>query len=93
MKLIKLNGCQVTDYLLKKGFTKTEATFRKESAQVNSDGRPTHPLVEDMGPERYLKAFSMLKRWIDGGLDLYKASWRSNAASRMGALLTDSVLV
>lgn len=63
---------QVTDYLLKKGFTKTEATFRKESAVVNADGRPIRKRVDDMGPERYGKAFNLLKAWIENGLDLYK---------------------
>lgn len=63
---------KVTDYLLKKGFTKTEATFRKESAVVGSDGRPIRKRVDDGGPERYLKAFNLLKDWIENGLDLYK---------------------
>lgn len=63
---------QVTDYLLKKGFTKTEATFRKESSNVNSDGRPIRKKIDEMGPERYPKAFQLLKDWIENGLDLYK---------------------
>ncbi|KAL1902759.1 Transcription initiation factor TFIID subunit 5 [Sporothrix stenoceras] len=66
----------VTDYLLKKGFTKTEATFRKESSNVNSDGRPIRRKIDEMGPERYPKAFQLLKDWIENGLDLYKFELR-----------------
>ncbi len=29
-----------------------------------------------MGPERYLKAFNLLKDYIDNGLDLYKVTVR-----------------
>lgn len=57
---------------MKKGFTKTEATFRKESSNVNPDGRPVRRKVDEMGPERYPKAFQLLKDWIENGLDLYK---------------------
>ncbi|CAK7271768.1 Transcription initiation factor TFIID subunit 5 [Sporothrix epigloea] len=66
----------VTDYLLKKGFTKTEATFRKESSNVSSDGRPIRIKAEEMGPERYPKAFHLMKDWIENGLDLYKFELR-----------------
>ncbi|OAA54728.1 transcription initiation factor tfiid [Niveomyces insectorum RCEF 264] len=62
----------VTDYLLKKGFTKTEATFRKESAFVNSEGRPIRKRMDERGPERYLRSFRLLEDWIENGLDVYK---------------------
>ncbi len=74
---------KVTDYLLKKGFTKTEATFRKESALVSNDGRPIRNRVDDMGPERYLKAFKLLESWIENSLDLYKVSSRGMESNRV----------
>ncbi|KAK4189093.1 Vps5 C terminal like-domain-containing protein [Podospora australis] len=61
----------VTDYLKKKGFTKTEAVFRQETAHLGPDGKPTNRNDEN-GPKKYLKAFVLLKNWIDGGLDIYK---------------------
>lgn len=63
---------QVTDYLIKKGFLRTEEVFRKESSHLGPDGRPQHKTVQDMGPTRYAKAFSMLKKFVDGSLDYYK---------------------
>jgi transcription initiation factor TFIID subunit 5 len=66
----------VTDYLLKKGYTKTEATFRKESANLGPDGRPVKKRAEEMGPERFLKAYNLLSHWIENGLDLYKFELR-----------------
>ncbi len=27
-----------------------------------------------MGPERYLKAYGLLKNWVQNGLDIYKVS-------------------
>lgn len=64
---------------MKKGFTKTEATFRKESSNVNSDGRPVRKKIDEMGPERYPKAFQLLKDWIENGLDLYKVRTASTS--------------
>lgn len=62
----------VTDYLLKRGFTKTEAIFRQESSNLGADGRPKHKRAEDMGPRQYTDAFKLLKDWIDKTLDIYK---------------------
>ena len=64
---------QVTDYLKKKGFTKTEAVFRQETAYLGPDGRPAQR-NEDPGPKRYLKAFLLLNNWIENNLDIYKVS-------------------
>lgn len=64
---------QVTDYLKKKGFTKTEAVFRQETAYLGPDGRPAQR-SEDPGPKRYLKAFVLLRNWIENNLDIYKVS-------------------
>ena len=68
-----LRGDQVTDYLKKKGFTKTEAVFRQETAHLGPDGRPALR-AEDSAPKKYLRAFVMLRDWIDKNLDIYKVS-------------------
>jgi transcription initiation factor TFIID subunit 5 len=65
---------QVTDYLLKRGFTKTEAIFRQESSNLGADGRPKHKRAEDMGPRQYTDAFKLLKDWVDKTLDIYKVN-------------------
>ena len=59
---------------MKKGFTKTEATFRNESKNLGADGRPIRRHVDDMGPEKYLKAYRLVDEWIENGLDIYKVS-------------------
>ncbi|KAK3685811.1 WD40-repeat-containing domain protein, partial [Podospora appendiculata] len=66
---------QVTDYLKKKGFTKTEAVFRQETAHLGPDGRPAQR-VEDPAPKKYMKAFSLLRDWIENNLDIYKFELR-----------------
>ncbi|KAK3897989.1 Vps5 C terminal like-domain-containing protein [Staphylotrichum tortipilum] len=66
---------QVTDYLKKKGFTKTEAVFRQETAYLGPDGRPA-VRNEDPGPKKYLKAFLLLRNWIENNLDIYKFELR-----------------
>lgn len=62
---------KVTDYLKKKGFTKTEAVFRQETAHLGPDGRPAQR-NEENGPRKYLKAFNLLRDWIENNLDIYK---------------------
>ncbi|KAK4669530.1 Transcription initiation factor TFIID subunit 5 [Podospora pseudopauciseta] len=62
----------VTDYLKKKGFTKTEAVFRIETAHLGPDGRPANRGQDPADPKRYLKAFILIKNWIDNNLDIYK---------------------
>jgi transcription initiation factor TFIID subunit 5 len=74
---------KVTDYLLKRGFTKTEAIFRQESAHVGSDGRPIHQRVDQLGPKQYLRAFSLLKTWIENNLDLYKVPFLTPLPDRL----------
>lgn len=44
---------KVLEYLSKKGYNKTEATLRKESAQHTPDGRPKVSRVEDHGGRKY----------------------------------------
>jgi hypothetical protein len=64
---------KVTDYLKKKGFTKTEAVFRQETAHLGPDGRPAQR-NDDSGPKKYLRGFILLRDWIDNNLDIYKVS-------------------
>lgn len=66
----------VTDYLLKKGYTQTEATFRRESAHVSADGRPIHTRAEDTGPKKFLRAFNLVRDWVENNLDVYKFELR-----------------
>ena len=68
---LTISDPQVTDYLKKKGFTKTEAIFRQETAYLGPDGRPAQR-SEDPGPKKYLKAFLLLRNWIENNLDIYK---------------------
>ena len=65
---------KVTDYLLKRGFTKTEAVFRQESRNLGPDGKPVHVRVEDLGAKQYTEAFNLLRDWIEKNLDIYKVS-------------------
>lgn len=70
---LQLDGKQVTDYLKKKGFTKTEAVFRQERANLGPDGRPAQR-NDDTSPKKYLRAFVLLRDWIENNLDIYKVS-------------------
>lgn len=65
---------QVTDYLLKRGFTRTEEVFRKESAHLGPDGKPQVTNTNDMGPKKYTVAFRMLRKYVESTLDYYKVS-------------------
>lgn len=64
---------KVTDYLLKRGFNRTEEIFRQESKHLGADGKPIQQ-VATSGPKKYLRAFKLLQKWIDNNLDLYKVS-------------------
>jgi transcription initiation factor TFIID subunit 5 len=77
----QLSDFQVTDYLKKKGFTKTEAVFRQETAYLGPDGRPAQR-NDDPGPKKYLKAFLLLRNWIENNLDIYKVRFVSMFQSR-----------
>jgi transcription initiation factor TFIID subunit 5 len=65
---------QVIEYLIKKGYNRTEQTLRQESANLDRDGKPIHDRVEDVGNAKYSKAFTLLSNWIDQNLDIYKVS-------------------
>lgn len=64
---------QVTDYLIKKGFHRTEVIFRGEVKDLDETGRPKTS-SDSKGPGRYLKAFVHFQKWIENGLDLHKVS-------------------
>ena len=49
---------QVIDYLAKKGYSRTEAMLRMESANQEIDGRPLPHLGEDARP-KYRLGFGM----------------------------------
>ncbi|KAI9755570.1 MAG: hypothetical protein M4579_004218 [Chaenotheca gracillima] len=66
----------VIEYLNKKGYNKTEAMLRLESANTDRDGRPLYQRAEDTGGERYMKAFNLTRHWIEQNLDLYKPELR-----------------
>ncbi|OAQ93734.1 transcription initiation factor TFIID subunit [Purpureocillium lilacinum] len=55
---------KVTDYLLKRGFNRTEEVFRQESKHLGPDGKPIQQLAT-MGPKKYQKAFKLLKEWFE----------------------------
>ncbi|PGH23281.1 hypothetical protein AJ80_02697 [Polytolypa hystricis UAMH7299] len=65
----------VIDYLAKKGYSRTEAMLRMESANQEIDGRPLPPMSEEARP-KFKLAFEMTKTWIDDNLDIYKPELR-----------------
>jgi transcription initiation factor TFIID subunit 5 len=65
---------QVIEYLVKKGYNRTEQTLRQESSNLDKDGKPIHERVEDLGTQKYTKAFQLLSNWVDSNLDIYKVS-------------------
>ncbi|KAL1988081.1 hypothetical protein VTN96DRAFT_1112 [Rasamsonia emersonii] len=65
----------VIDYLAKKGYTRTEAMLRMESANQEIDGRSLPQLSEDQRP-KYRQGFDLTKVWIEDNLDLYKPELR-----------------
>ncbi|KAF8538026.1 WD40-repeat-containing domain protein [Trichophaea hybrida] len=66
----------VMEYLSKKGYSKTEAMLRVESAHTDADGRPIIAKPEDYPEVMYEKAYTHLRRWIDSSLDIYKPDLR-----------------
>ena len=65
---------QVIEYLLKKGYNRTEQMLRLESSNLDRDGKPIQERVEDLGNIKYSKGFRLLSTWIDQNLDIYKVS-------------------
>ncbi|KAF2084520.1 WD40 repeat-like protein [Saccharata proteae CBS 121410] len=66
----------VLEYLSKKGYARTEAMLRKESAHQDADGRPQITRAEDRGGPQYEQSFELLRNWIEDNLELYKAELR-----------------
>ena len=56
------NAPQVIEYLSKKGYSKTEATLRAESASQDAEGRPLPPKTEDIGGVKYRQGFGQHTR-------------------------------
>lgn len=67
---------QVLEYLSKKGYNRTEATLRKESANQDAQGRPIVKRAEQEEGQKYDRAFDLLRGWIEDNLDLYKPELR-----------------
>lgn len=67
------NRDKVTDYLLKKGYTRTEAEFRKEISKVDTTVKSPDP-EENKLPEKYLQAIKELEKWVETSLDIYKVN-------------------
>lgn len=65
---------QVIEYLLKKGYNRTEQMLRHESSNLDKDGKPIQERVEDLGNAKYARGFTLLSTWIDQNLDIYKVS-------------------
>lgn len=65
----------VIEYLAKKGYHRTEATLRAESANQEipkTDEPKPNPNTIIQQVQRYNDAYSKLKAWIDDALDMYK---------------------
>jgi transcription initiation factor TFIID subunit 5 len=68
------NDKQVIEYLVKKGYNRTEQMLRQESSNLDKDGKPIPERVEDLGTQKYTKAFQLLSNWVDSNLDIYKVN-------------------
>ena len=65
---------QVIEYLVKKGYNRTEQMLRLESSRLDREGRPIQERVEDTGTEKYATAYKLLDNWIKQNLSIYKVS-------------------
>lgn len=59
---------------MKRGYTRTELVFRDESKNINDEGRPILDDTDVYGPKKYVKAFQLLRDWIENSLQLYKVT-------------------
>ena len=64
-----MSTLQVMDYLIKKGYTKTEAMLRAESS--NQETSETLR-IGSRGAPKYFDAYRNLNTWINESLDIYK---------------------
>ena len=69
---------QVIEYLLKKGYNRTEQMLRHESSNLDRDGKPIQERVEDLGNVKYSRGFRLLSNWVEQNLDIYKVSNGAN---------------
>jgi transcription initiation factor TFIID subunit 5 len=63
---------KVIEYLVKKGYNRTEQMLRLESSKLDREGRPIQERAEDGGTEKYATAYKLLSTWIKQNLDIYK---------------------
>ena len=63
------NNLQVIEYLSKKGYNRTEAMLRLESASQEVEGKPIEARVEETGGLKYGKA---LGKYFEQSIYLYK---------------------
>ena len=63
---------QVLEYLSKKGYNRTEAMLRQESANTDSSGRPIVTPIEAPAGRMHHRCFILLRNWIENVLDIYK---------------------
>ena len=66
---------QVIEYLVKKGYNRTEQMLRQESSHLDKEGKPIHDRAEDFGTMKYSKAYRLLSNWVDQNLDIYKVGY------------------
>jgi transcription initiation factor TFIID subunit 5 len=55
---------KVIEYLNKKGYSRTEAMLRAESAHTDKEGRPLRPKVDDNKPDKYIKGYGIVARSV-----------------------------
>ncbi|KIW00851.1 hypothetical protein, variant [Verruconis gallopava] len=68
--VLELTPAQVLEYLNKKGYSKTEATLRREVA--DRDGTPISRKVQDKGWEKYSESYTLLENYVDDTLEVYR---------------------
>jgi transcription initiation factor TFIID subunit 5 len=52
---------KVLEYLSKKGYSRTEATLRRESANLDANGAPIITRTQDAGGAAYEKSFGKVR--------------------------------
>lgn len=66
----------VIEYLAKRGYNRTEAMLRTESAFADQDGHVVPQRAEHAGGRKYRLAMDLLRGWIEENLDIYKPELR-----------------
>ncbi|KAB8532583.1 hypothetical protein FH972_025528 [Carpinus fangiana] len=62
----------VIEYLIKKGYNKTEAALRQESQNVDANGIVIKKRAEDSGGGKWAMGYSVFEQWIEDNLEIYK---------------------